>query len=205
MKDKKITYANEDGLFRLSAVEMVQNGESFKSVAQKVGVHQSTIAEWCKMYEEGGVERLNTYRKPRPKHEMSKEKILSDLGVPDILPSYKRRLLALLDIANGGALMAVAKNYDISPQLLAKWRRQYLTPEAEKFIEPWKARQILKRLEETRLLILSDSFKRPTDKTKALRFVARTEAKIEYYEAAAKQGHSTKVANQKHTKTHSIR
>jgi transposase len=125
MKDKQITSANEDGLFRLRAVEMVQKGETLSFVSKSIGVHYTTISEWVKMYKEGGIERLNTYRKPRPKYELDEFQILGDME-----GAYKKEtevLNSLLELCRTKKLNETASKFGISPQGLAQRRRVYLT------------------------------------------------------------------------------
>lgn len=119
---KKITFINEAAKTRLKAIEMFQNGNvTLNDVATAFGVHITTISEWIRMYEEGGAARLNAPLKPRPKHHLDKEDLEARL-----LESTDRRLLALLDLANGKGLNETAQVYGVTPQGLAKWRRQYL-------------------------------------------------------------------------------
>lgn len=123
MKDKQITYANEDGLFRLRAVEMVQKGETFYSVAKKIGVHQTTVSEWVKMYNKGGIDRLNTYRKPRPNHSLNIEELNSILSSCD--EKYHKRIKRLLRVAHGEQLKVIALDEKVSVQSIMKDRRLF--------------------------------------------------------------------------------
>lgn len=123
MKNKEISFANEDGLFRLRAVEMVQNGEPKYAVAKKLGVHQSTIRAWCKMYEQGGVERLNTYRKPRPSYNLDLVELESMYSsCPE---KYKERLWRLIRLAKGESLTTISADSGISKQAIMRDRRDY--------------------------------------------------------------------------------
>lgn len=122
--NKIITYANADGLTRLSAVEQVQKGATMREVGTKFKVHSTTIGEWVKMYNDGGIERLNTYRKPRPKHDIDIMALAEAIGkAPD---AYIPRLLRLMKVAKGASLKEVAREGGISVQNLMKDRRAYI-------------------------------------------------------------------------------
>lgn len=121
---KKITIANEAGKIRLRAVEMATNGKhTLKEVAKEFNVHYTTITEWCTMYEDGGVERLNAPMKPRPKHKLDAAELESILETCD--PAYDERLRRLVRLANGERLKDVAASAGISVQALMKDRRKY--------------------------------------------------------------------------------
>lgn len=124
MDKKKVTIINEAAKTRLKAIEMYQSGVyTLEDLAQFFGVHKTTISAWINMYEEGGIERLKAPMKPRPVHILD-AKLLSEQA-----KSGDRRLLALLDLANGKGLNETAAAYGVTPQGLAKWRRQYLNGE----------------------------------------------------------------------------
>lgn len=122
---KKITFANAPAITRLQAVEAYQKGGlTLQDLAEKFGVHKTTISEWIKMYEEGGVDRLKVPLKPRTKH------VLDVAELEDLLKHQDdRRLRALLALAKTGHLNETAQAYGVTPQGLAKWRRQYLNGE----------------------------------------------------------------------------
>jgi transposase len=121
---KKITIANEAGKTRLRAVEMATNGKHLlKEVAREFGVHYTTITEWCDMYQEGGVERLNAPMKPRPKHKLDAAELESILE--NSAPAYHERLRRLVRIANGERLKDVAESDEVSVQAIMKDRRLF--------------------------------------------------------------------------------
>lgn len=130
--NKKITFVNEAAKTRLKAIKEVYAGSTQKDVAKKYGVDNTTISDWIKMYEEGGAERLNVPLKPRPKHELSLEQLTEALSSVD--EKYRKRIEILLDLVNsGGKLNETAAKHSITPQGLAKIRREYL---AGKFANP---------------------------------------------------------------------
>jgi transposase len=124
MKNKKVAFANENGKIRLKAIEMYQKGSTKRDVSIQFCVHETTIAEWITMYEEGDVERLNTYMKPRPIYELNAKSIRKDIKKASGKESEV--LQSLLDLANGMSLNDAAEKNGISPQGLAKRRRMYL-------------------------------------------------------------------------------
>lgn len=121
---KKVIIANPEALSRLRAIEMLQSGKSQKEVAAEFNVHQTTIGEWLKMYEEEGTERLKAPMKPRPRHEMSIEQLEKLVG--NISPKYVPRINALIQLAKTKKLNETAAMHGVTPQGLAKWRREYL-------------------------------------------------------------------------------
>lgn len=124
MVHKKIITATPEGLERLRAVERVQKGEPRYLVAKDFGVHYTTISEWCTMYEEGGVERLNAPRKPRPKHNLNRDELAM---LAETAPEqYRIRLQRLIRIANGEQLKKVGADTGVSVQSIMKDRRLYL-------------------------------------------------------------------------------
>lgn len=121
---KVISFANEDGLTRLQAVEKVQKGELLKVVAKQFDVHYTTIAEWVKMYNDGGIDRLNTYRKPRPKHDIDIKQL--EYVTANAPEKYHTRLLRILRVEKGESLKKVAESEGVSVQYIMKDRRAYI-------------------------------------------------------------------------------
>lgn len=126
MSNKKVTFVNEAGKLRLRAIQEVYKGATHKDTAKKYGVDSTTIAEWIKMYEQGGAERLNVPLKPRPKHEL----YLSELQVhlqSELSEKDAKRVQILIDLVeSGGKLNDTAAAHSMTPQGLAKIRREYL-------------------------------------------------------------------------------
>ena len=120
---RKITHANEAAKVRLRAVEAYQKGGvTMRDLAVQFSVHVTTISEWVKMYEQGGVERLNAPLKPRSKHELNVE----ELEARHKAAPLDVRIASLLDLARSGNLNETAAAWNITPQGLAKRRRKYL-------------------------------------------------------------------------------
>lgn len=120
---RRISRLNEAAKIRLAAIEMYQGGGvTYRDVAEKFGVHFTTVREWLRMYEEGGIERLKTYMKPRPVYRLDAAKLAEELAADP----GNETLASLLDLANGAGLNDTAAKYGISPQALAKRRRVYL-------------------------------------------------------------------------------
>jgi transposase len=91
---KKVIIANPEALTRLRAIEMLQSGKSQKEVASIFNVHQTTIGEWLRMYDEEGTERLKVPMKPRPRHELEIEQLQKLVG--NVSPKYVHRINALI-------------------------------------------------------------------------------------------------------------
>lgn len=122
---RKLIKANDPAKIRMAAIEMLQKGFTQTEVAEKFGVHCSTIGEWYKMYQEGGVERLKADMKPRPKYELIYDEILQVfLACTDL--KRKKRLARLMRLANGVALKQVAADDGVSVQSIMKDRKLYL-------------------------------------------------------------------------------
>lgn len=120
---KRITRLNPEAKTRLRAVEEYLSGKTtYRELGEKYGVHQTTIREWCLMYEAGGVARLKTYMKPRPVHVLD----LAELEARAFETPGDEVILSLLDLARGAGLNDTAAKWGISPQGLAKRRRKYL-------------------------------------------------------------------------------
>lgn len=119
---KKVTIANPEALTRLRAIEYYQAGNSQRATAEKFGVHATTIGEWVQMYTAGGVEALKVPLKPRPVHVLDADE-LRGLVIGE---KYAPRIAALLDLAESNKLNETAAAHGITPQGLAKWRRDYL-------------------------------------------------------------------------------
>ncbi len=130
---KKVTIANPEALTRLRAIEAYQTGKSQREVAEEFGIHQTTVGEWLRMYEEGGAEALKVPLKPRPKHELNEHEIhaLLQQGVEE---KSVPKLAALLELAQTRKLNHTAQNHDVTPQALMKWRRQFIKGEIPKTI-----------------------------------------------------------------------
>lgn len=124
MKNKKITIANPEALTRLRAIEFYQAGHSQRETAAKFGVHFTTIGEWVKMYAEGGAEALKVPMKPRPRHHLDPAELRALVG--KVAEKYEPRIAALLDLVESKKLNETAAAHGITPQGLAKWRRDYL-------------------------------------------------------------------------------
>ena len=120
---KKITTAKPEGLTRLKAIELVQDGLTLREVGQQFGVHYTTISEWMDMYETGGIERLNAPMKPRPKHTLDPAEIQSCINLTS--EKYHARLKRLLRLANGEQLKAIALSEGVSVQAIMKDRRLF--------------------------------------------------------------------------------
>lgn len=123
MGNRKVIKLSAAAKNRLAAIERLQKGESQRDVAKAFGVHQTTIGEWLRIYQEEGPAGLNRPTKPRPKHELSAEQIRLDL---ETLPEKYQQLNSLLDLANGAPLNKTAQKFSITAQALAKRRREYL-------------------------------------------------------------------------------
>ena len=121
---KKVTIANPEALTRLRAIEAYQAGASQREVARQFGVHFTTIGEWVKMYAEGGVEALKVPLKPRPLHVLNADELRRLVGI--VSEKYAPRIAALLDLATSKKLNETAAAHGITPQGLAKWRREFL-------------------------------------------------------------------------------
>ena len=125
---RKITRANEAAKVRLRAIEKYQTGKvTLRDVAEEFGVHITTVSEWIRMYETGGVERLNAPMKPRPVHNLDTGQLAAELAADP----GNETLASLLDLSNGAGLNDTAAKYGISPQALAKRRRVYLKSKGE--------------------------------------------------------------------------
>lgn len=121
---KKVTIANPEALTRLRAIEYYQSGKTQKETAEKFMVHQTTIGEWIKMYEDGGHEALKVPIKPRPRHKLDADELRGLVG--KVAEKYAPRIAALIDLTTSGKLNTTAAAHGITPQGLAKWRREYL-------------------------------------------------------------------------------
>lgn len=122
---KKVTIANPEALTRLRVIEYVQSGKTQREAAEKFGVHQTTVGEWLRMYEEGGAEALKVPMKPRPVHVLDIDELRGIVGT--VAEKYDRRIAALLDLATTGHLNETAAAHGVTPQGLAKWRREFLS------------------------------------------------------------------------------
>lgn len=121
---KKVTIANPEALTRLRAIEYYQDNHSQRETAEKFGVHQTTIGEWIRLFEEGGAEALKVPLKPRTRHELDAEELRALVG--NVAEKYAPRITALIDLATTKKLNETAAAHGITPQGLAKWRREYL-------------------------------------------------------------------------------
>lgn len=121
---KKVTIANQEALTRLRAIEAYQAGASQREVARQFGVHFTTIGEWVRMYQEGGAEALKVPLRPRPVHILDVDELRGLIGHAS--EKYAQRIAALLDLAISKKLNETAAAHGITPQGLAKWRRDYL-------------------------------------------------------------------------------
>ena len=123
MKINKIVLANQAGLTRLQAIQMLQRGKTVTEVAEKFKVDYSTIVNWEKMHAEGGVERLNAEMRPREKHILDAKQVSSALLNAD--EKYHVRLSRLLRLAKGEQLKKIAETEGVSVQAIMKDRRLF--------------------------------------------------------------------------------
>ncbi len=194
--NKTITNPNEDGLTRLQAVERYQKGETQVEVAKAFGVHYTTIAQWVKMYEEGGVERLNVPRKPRPVHVLDTIQLENSL-LDAVGEKEKRKLSALLELSKTGKLNETADSFNITPQYLAKWRREYLSGAVEIVrVLPHAAIREIALYEETKRKLEAGEYTRPQDVTKMRRKLAKIEKRLPELREIAKK-YNPNMAHQK--------
>ena len=125
-KNKKVTFVNEAGKLRLRAIEEVYKGATHKDTAKKYGVDNSTIAEWIKMYEEGGADRMNAPLKPRVKHALDLTELRAH-AARALSDKDAKRIGILIDLEeSGGKLNETAAQHSMTPQGVAKIRREYL-------------------------------------------------------------------------------
>lgn len=120
---RKVTKLNAEARERLAAIELYQAGNSQRETAKKFGVHFTTIGEWLRMYEQGGVAGLKVPLRPRPVHHLDAAELRALSGYAD---KYAPRIAALIALAETGKLSETAAAHGVTPQGLAKWRRDYL-------------------------------------------------------------------------------
>ena len=121
MKKQKLTL---ESLTRIQAIEYYNEGHSQRETARKFSVHFTTIGEWLKIYAEGGEAALNVPMKPRPVHVLDIDELRGMVGT--VAEKYAPRIAALIDLAESGRLNETAAAHGMTPQGLAKWRRDYL-------------------------------------------------------------------------------
>lgn len=125
----KATTLNAAAKIRLAAVEEYKaGGVTLQDLAQEYKVHKTTIRAWVLMYEQGGVEALKTYMKPRPHHTLP----LDELEALHTANPADEITASLLDLARGAGLNETAAKWGITPQGLAKRRRVWLAEKAAK-------------------------------------------------------------------------
>ena len=120
LESKNIT--THEQKLRLSAIRHYQVSGSVRKTAEAFGRHFSTIAEWVRMYNQGGEAALAVPLKPRPVYNLDAAELRALKGVPE---KYARRIAALLRLAETGNLSQTAADFNISPQCLMGWRRGY--------------------------------------------------------------------------------
>lgn len=113
---------SQEALTRLRAIEHYEAGHSQRETARQFGVHFTTIGEWVRMYADGGTEALSVPLKSRPVHVLDAE----ELRALNVSEKYAPRIAALLDLAETGQLNETAAAHGMTPQGLAKWRRDFL-------------------------------------------------------------------------------
>lgn len=118
---KKVTIANADALFRIKVIEYYQQGHNQRDTAKKFGIHQTTVGEWIKMYQEGGAEALKVPVKPRTKTKLDATELRSIVS-----EKYARQISALIDLAVSRKTNETAEKHGVTPQGLLKWKREYL-------------------------------------------------------------------------------
>lgn len=120
----KKTTLTPEAKTRLRAIEAYQAGASQREVARQFGIHQTTLGEWIRLYSEGGITALNAPLKPRPVHILNADELQALSG--HVEEKYEHRISALIDLAKSGQLNETAATHGVTPQGLAKWRREYL-------------------------------------------------------------------------------
>lgn len=118
----KVSKLTPQAKHRLEAIEFYQAGNSQRATAEKYGVHFTTIGEWVRLYRQGGIEALNVPLKPRQAQQLD----LVRLKKTKTTLKYEGRIAALIDLAKTKKLNQTAAKHGITPQGLAKWRRDYL-------------------------------------------------------------------------------
>jgi len=120
---RKITFINAAGKTRLHAIKMLQQGQTQADVAKHFGVHYTTIAEWQRMYEQGGADALNVALKPREKTELSAQELQSAIEI-EVNKNKRIRLNRLLRTLTE-PLTQVAQSEGVSCQAIMKDRRKF--------------------------------------------------------------------------------
>jgi len=79
---------------RLELFIRVENGESYTSVAGSVGVQESQLIKWHKIYRQEGIEGLQSLKrgKPKMKKETKKVKSLEEMTAEEKIKYYEERL-----------------------------------------------------------------------------------------------------------------
>ena len=79
---------------RLELFIRVENGESYNSVALSVGIQDSLLSKWHKIYRQVGIEGLQSLKrgKPKMKKETKKVKFLEEMTAEEKIKYYEERL-----------------------------------------------------------------------------------------------------------------
>lgn len=107
---------------RLSAIHHYRESGSVRKTAAAFGVNYTTVADWVRRYREGGEAALDVPLKPRPVHNLDAAELRA---LKDVQEKYARRIAALIRLAETGRLNETAAEFQITPQCLMGWRRNY--------------------------------------------------------------------------------
>lgn len=122
---QKITFAKTESITRMKAIKQLLDGATQAEVAKEFNVHDTTIGEWLKLYNEKGVEALNIELRPREKHVLDAKEIETAITLATD-EKEKKTLGILLELANGVQLKSLALKYAISAQMIMKYRKKYI-------------------------------------------------------------------------------
>ena len=92
---------------RLELIRRVENGESYSSVALSVGIQDSVLIKWNRIYTESGIDGLKSLKRGRPSmdkkrpvnkedSDKTKEELLEELEYVRAENEYLKKLSALV-------------------------------------------------------------------------------------------------------------
>ena len=117
---------------RLALIAEWADGATHRHLTTKYAVHPSTVTEWLGYYAAEGLEGLKRPIRPIQRHNLDIQELRNLL--PTVNASDNKKLLALIDLVESKQLNETATLHGITPQGLAKWRRQFLAGELPRTI-----------------------------------------------------------------------
>ena len=127
VKDHNRTDLTPEQRIRIDVISLAVAGVHYTEIGEKYNLHRATITEWLHYYKKEGLEGLKRPIKPIIKNAIDAEILRGYLQGSS--ENDKIKLTALIELAETKNTNQTAKNHQVTPQGLLKWKRNFLSGE----------------------------------------------------------------------------